>query len=234
MSIYAIADLHLSFGTNKPMEIFGSNWENHTEKIRKNWEETVKQDDLVLLPGDFSWAMYLSDTYQDFAFLNSLPGRKILLKGNHDYWWSTLASMYRYLEENNFKNIDFLQNNSYEYENYIIAGTRGWSTLDCEDNKKILKRENIRLELSLQDGIKKYGEEKRIIACMHYPPAPEFIETMKKYNVTQCIYGHLHGPSHKDRIEGIKQGINFKLVSSDYLDFKLCPIGDSPFWDKMS
>lgn len=115
MNIYAIADLHLSFGSDKPMEIFGSNWENHAEKIKQSWEETVSQEDLVLLPGDFSWAMYLEDTYEDFSFLNSLPGRKILLKGNHDYWWSTLSSMYRFLEKNHFTNIDFLQNNSYEF-----------------------------------------------------------------------------------------------------------------------
>lgn len=115
MSIYAIADLHLAFGTNKPMDIFGQNWEGHAEKIKEDWESKVKPDDIVLLPGDFSWAMYLKDTNLDFEYLNKLPGKKLLLKGNHDYWWTTLASMRKYIQENNYKNIDFIYNNSYEY-----------------------------------------------------------------------------------------------------------------------
>lgn len=115
MSIYAIADLHLAFGMNKPMDIFGSNWEGHAEKIKKDWEEKVTPDDIVILPGDFSWAMYLEDTYHDFEYLNNLPGKKILLKGNHDYWWTTLTSMKNYLQEKEFYNIEFLYNNSYQY-----------------------------------------------------------------------------------------------------------------------
>ena len=126
MAIYTISDLHLSFGENKPMDVFGINWENHTEKIKENWINTVKENDLVILPGDFSWAMHLKDTYMDFEYLNSLPGKKILLKGNHDYWWTSLKKMKEYLEKNNFSNIDFLYNNSFEFENRIIVGTRGW------------------------------------------------------------------------------------------------------------
>ena len=126
MSIYAISDLHLSFGDNKPMDVFGEAWENHTDKIKENWNKKVKENDLVLLPGDFSWAMYLKDTDKDFEYLNSLKGKKLLLKGNHDYWWTTLKKMREYLEENNFKNIDFIYNNSYLYEDKIIVGTRGW------------------------------------------------------------------------------------------------------------
>ena len=126
MSIYAIGDLHLSFSGEKPMDIFGYNWENHAEKIKENWTSKVNKEDTVILPGDFSWATYLEDTYKDFEFLNSLPGKKILSKGNHDYWWGTLTSMRKFLKENNFQNIDFLFNNSYFVENKIITGTRGW------------------------------------------------------------------------------------------------------------
>ena len=232
MSIYAISDLHLSFGDNKPMDIFGEAWENHAEKIKENWIKKVKEDDLVLLPGDFSWAMYLEDTYKDFEYLNALPGKKLLLKGNHDYWWTTLKKMRTYLEENNFKNIDFIYNNSYLYDNKIIVGTRGWQDNNNKDDKKLIKRENLRLELSIQDGIKKYGEEKEIIVCMHYPPFNKyeekemnFIQTMKKYNVTTCVYGHLHGENaHKEAKQGIIEGIDFKLVSCDYTNFNLVNI----------
>ncbi len=231
MAIYAISDLHLSFGENKPMDIFGDNWKNHVIKINKDWQERVKEEDTILMPGDFSWAMYLENTYDDFNFLNNLPGKKILLKGNHDYWWTTVKKMKSFLDENDFKNIDFLYNNSFLCEDKIIVGTRGWS-LQEEKPEKIIKRENLRLELSLQDGIKKYGEDNEIIVCMHYPPflsyekkELNFIETMKKYNVKTCIYGHIHGEeNHNQAITGNYKGIDFKLVSSDYLDFKLAKI----------
>ncbi len=226
MSIYAIGDLHLSFQENKPMDVFGEKWEKHEEKIKEDWLSKVKEDDLVLLPGDFSWSMYLKDTFEDFKYLNSLPGKKILLKGNHDYWWTTLKSMRDYLENNNFKNIDFLHNNSYEYDKYIIAGTRGWIQSDDEEDIRLTKREVGRLELSIKDGINKYGEDKPIIVNMHYPPIinnkqSPFVEIMKKYNVKKCIFGHLHGASINEAIEGNYEGIQFKLVSSDSLDFTL-------------
>ena len=221
MSIYAIADLHLSFNNNKPMDIFGQEWENHEEKIKKSWEENVKDDDLVLLPGDFSWETYLKDTYKDFEYLNNLPGKKLLLKGNHDYWWSTISKMRNYIKENNFTNIDFIFNNSYFYENYIIVGTRGWSPLEEGDTEKMIKRECARLELSFVDGIKNYGEDKEFIVCTHYPPVKELLDVMKKYNVKICLYGHLHGAKQKERVEGIVNGVNLKMVSSDYLNFKI-------------
>ena len=223
--IYAIGDLHLSFNEDKPMDIFGDNWENHEEKIKQDWLKKVNENDLVLLPGDFSWSMHLKDTIKDFEYLNSLPGKKILLKGNHDYWWTTVTNMRNFLEENNFQNIDFLHNNSYEYEGYIIAGTRGWIQSADEEDKRLVQREVQRLELSIQDGIKKYGEDKPIIVNMHYPPIANgpspFMEVMKKYNVRKCIYGHLHGESIKEAIEGIHDGIEIKLVSSDSLNFTL-------------
>lgn len=235
MSIYVIADLHLSFLQDKPMNIFGSNWDNHPEKIRQSWLSMVKPEDTVILPGDFSWAMYLEDTKLDFEFINKLPGKKILLKGNHDYWWTTLSKMREFLKENNFENIDFLYNNAYLIENKLIVGSRGWALQDGEENKKMINRENERLKLSLKYGIEKYGEDKKIIAFMHYPPVAsrdllgsrylEFYKTMKEYGVTECYYGHLHGNAHKDAIEGDVGGINLHLISADYLNFNLQKIG---------
>lgn len=234
MSIYVIGDLHLSFSAEKPMDIFGINWENHAEKIKNNWINKVKEEDTVILPGDFSWATYLENTYKDFEFLNSLPGKKILSKGNHDYWWTTLSKMRKFLKENNFENIDFLFNNAYLIENKIITGTRGWiNSWKSEENYKILKRENDRLKLSIEDGIKKYGTEYQIISFIHYPPfykendIPEeidFINILNKYNIKTCYYAHLHGESHKDAIEGNLNGVDYKLVSSDYLKFDLLNI----------
>ena len=237
MSIYAIGDLHLSLNREKPMDIFGGNWKNHEQKIKENWKNTVQDNDLVILPGDFSWEMHLKDMYNDFAYLNDLPGKKLLLKGNHDYWWTTLAKMREFLQENKFENIDFVYNNSYLFEDKIIAGTRGWALNDTENSDKMNHREEERLKLSLQSGVDNFGD-KEIICIMHYPPIIEenkndannqsknlkvsnYVQIMKEYNVKTCLYGHLHGESHKEAFEGIIEGINFKLVSSDYLDFKL-------------
>ena len=234
MSIFVIGDLHLSFNNPKPMDIFGENWAGHEEKIKNNWIENVIENDLVILPGDFSWETYLSDTKKDFEYLNNLPGKKLLLKGNHDYWWTTLNSMRTFLKENNFTNIDFLYNNSYEFDNKIICGTRGWSIIDEETDKKLINRELIRLEISLQEGINKFGTDKEIIVFMHYPPITkakivaeeemQFVKLMKKYNVKRCYYGHLHGASINDAVQGNIEGIDFKLVSADGLDFNLLKI----------
>ena len=233
MAIYAIGDLHLSFGENKPMDIFGDNWINHEMKIKENWETTVRDNDLVVIPGDFSWGMNLNNTVPDFEYINKLPGKKVLLKGNHDYWWTTVTKLKNLINENNFQNIDFIYNTAICYNNKIIAGTRGWSEL--EDNaEKVIRRENIRLENSIIDGIKKYGDDKEIIVFMHYPPfnsyeekSMNFIKTMKKYNVKRCFYGHIHGAeAHKEAKQGIIEGIDFKLVSADYLGFNLEKITD--------
>ena len=242
MSIYTIGDLHLSFHENKPMDIFGENWKGHEEKIKKDWINKVKNQDLVILPGDFSWSTYLKDTYDDFKYLNSLPGKKLLLKGNHDYWWTTLKSMRKFLEENEFRDIDFIFNNAYEFENYIFAGTRGWSQSE-EENERFLNRETQRLELSLKQAKeiqeKRLQEEnikKEIIVFMHYPPitnnqieaneATSFVRVMKEYGVNRCYYGHLHGIAIKEAVEREYLGIKFKLVSADGLDFKLLRIRD--------
>lgn len=230
MAIYVIADLHLSFSQDKPMSIFGENWEGHSEKIKNNWISKVKPEDTVVLPGDFSWAMYLQDTYKDFEYLNSLPGKKLLLKGNHDYWWTTVTNMRNFLEENKFKNIDFIYNNSYLVENKILTGTRGWNLLDTENSSKMIKRESIRLQLAIEDGIKKYGDDKEIIVFMHYPPISntnkksDFLKILKQYDIKRCYYGHLHGKSYQDAVEGIVDGIEFKLISADYLNFDVIKV----------
>ena len=254
MSIYAIGDLHLSFNNPKPMNIFGENWNDHEEKIKENWLKTVSKEDTVIHLGDFSWAMNLEDTVKDFEYLNNLPGRKIMMKGNHEYWWTTITNMKKFLEEHNFKNIDFLQNNSFEIEDKIICGTRGWSlnTMETENSKKIIAREAIRLELSIQDALKKnmdikenlqnniidenYKKDavkkinKEIIVFMHYPPITnqniktEFMKILKKYEIKRCYYAHLHGNSIQEKVEGNVEGIEFKLASSDSMNFKLLKI----------
>lgn len=234
MSIFTIGDLHLSFKENKPMNIFGENWDNHEEKIAKDWKSKVKDNDLVILPGDFSWAMYLKDSDEDFRYLNKLPGKKLLLKGNHDYWWTTITKMRDFIEENKFKNIDFIYNNSYEFENTIIVGTRGWSQSEDTEDIRLFKREALRLELSIKEGIAKYGDDKKIIAFTHYPPINrssieknelnEILKVLKKYDICTCYYGHLHSNSILEAVEGEHFGINFKLVSADALDFKLLKV----------
>lgn len=235
MSIYTIGDLHLSFHENKPMGIFGENWEGHEEKIKKDWREKVTENDLVVIPGDFSWSTYLKDTYEDFDYLNKLPGKKILLKGNHDYWWTTVTSMRKFLKENNFQTIDFVYNTAYEFENYIIAGTRGWGQNEEGEDKKLLKREVARLELSLEKALEqKEKQEKEILVFLHYPPIihsnlinhemSEFVKVLKKYDIKKCYYGHLHSSSIREAVEGNYYGIDFKLVSADGLDFKLLKI----------
>ena len=234
MAIYTIGDLHLSFNENKPMSIFGENWEGYEEKVKENWTKLVKEEDMVVLPGDFSWSMYLKDTYKDFEYLNNLPGKKLLLKGNHDYWWSTVNSMRNYIKENHFKNIDFIYNNAYEFENIIIVGTRGWAIGEDAESKRMLQREMARLELSIKNGIENYGENKEIIAFLHYPPIinqniqnnemNESIRILKKYDIQKCYYGHLHGTAIKEAVEGEYFGIAFKLVSADAIQFNLVKV----------
>ena len=234
MAIYTIGDLHLSFNEDKPMSVFGENWEGYEEKVKESWISLVTEKDLVILPGDFSWSMYLKDTYKDFEYLNALPGKKILLKGNHDYWWSTVNSMRNYIKENHFKNIDFIYNNAYEFENIIIVGTRGWAFGEDAESKRMIQREMARLELSIKNGIENYGENKEIIAFLHYPPIinqniqnnemNEFIRILKKYDIKKCYYGHLHGTAIKEAVEGEHFGIAFKLVSADAIQFNLVKI----------
>jgi predicted phosphohydrolase len=228
MAVYAISDLHLAFGINKPMDIFGGKWVDYMDKIENNWKETVSEDDYVIIPGDISWATYLKESYEDFRFIESLPGKKIISKGNHDYWWTTLAKLHKFLEENSFKTISFLHNNSFRIGKLVICGTRGWRCPGDDgfstEDQKIYDRELQRLELSLKDALLE-GEE-TIIAVLHFPPfntrcdPSGFVKIMEKYNVKMCIYGHLHGGNFENIVEGRVNGIFFKFVSADYLDFK--------------
>ena len=202
-------------------------WKNYENKIKENWNSKVKESDLVILGGDFSWSMDLKDTYKDFEFIHKLPGKKILIKGNHDYWWGTLTKMKKYINEIGFNDINFLYNNSYEFEGKIICGTRGWNFTDLqEDDEKIYNREIQRLKLSLEDAVKKYGTDKEIIVCLHYPPLKtneisDFVRVMEEYNVTKCIYGHLHGPAHKFIVEKNIDNIQYIMTSCDYTNFDL-------------
>lgn len=218
MAIYAISDLHLSFGTNKPMDIFGTNWTNYEEKIMKNWCDKVNKDDTVIIAGDLSWSMYLKDTLEDFKFLNILPGNKIILKGNHDYWWESLTKMNNFLKENNFEKIYFLYNNFYETEDYLICGTRYWG-LD-ENNEKMFNREIERLKLSIESAREK--SSKPIIVVTHYPPDERIINVVKSYNVKKWIYGHIHSNYEQNKVE--IPNIDTYLTSCDYLNFDLVKI----------
>ena len=231
----------MGFSVEKPMDIFGDNWKSHDEQIKEDWLEKVNSNDTVIIPGDFSWGIDLEEAKEDFRFLNELPGKKILSKGNHDYYWTTLTKMNKFLKENSFDNIFFMQNNSYVVENKIIVGTRGWVTnnYQVQDDYKVLKRECERLEVSIKDGINKKQELENdsnyeMIAFLHYPPFYKdqnvsdeinFRKVLQNYGIKKCYYAHLHGSSHSEAIEGtLEDGIYYKLVSSDYLGFKLYKI----------
>jgi len=227
MGIYGMSDLHLSLSIDKPMDIFGENWKNYMELIEENWRKTISDDDYVIIPGDISWATYLEQAYKDFMFIESLPGKKIISKGNHDYWWTTSNKLHEYLKKNNFSTISFMHNNSFNCNDFFICGTRGWKDPDDEgfnsDDKKIYMRELERLKLSL-DSIQN-NKSKKIIVALHYPPynfkkkSSKFIEIMKNYNVTICVYGHLHSFANYNISNEEIDGIEFKLISSDYLNF---------------
>lgn len=231
MAVYAISDLHLSFGTNKPMNIFGDLWNGYEKKIKENWISKVKEEDTVIIPGDISWGIDLKEALEDFKFIDLLPGRKIFLRGNHDYYFSTKTKIERFLEENNLNTLSILHNNAFVVENYIICGARGWGKTENNDavaDKKIIAREEGRLRLSLEEGMKlkskllEKGIEKEIIVALHFPPfIGKFESIMKEYNVKKCIYGHLHGYGHSMIKEGIINEIEHKMVSCDYTKFDL-------------
>lgn len=220
--IYAIADLHLDHTEEKSMEIFGPSWANYQEKIFQNWKKYIRDEDTVLIPGDISWAMDMDHAKIDLTKIDKLPGKKIMMKGNHDYWWTSLNK----LSNLGLKTIDFLQNNSFEIEDYIICGTRGWISRDSRDfddhDEKIYKRELLRLENSIESSKK----DKDIIVCLHYPPINvdgslnDFYGICKDNNVDTIIYGHLHGKGHRLIKEGNFDGINLVCASGDYINFK--------------
>ena len=223
MALYAIGDLHLCLGAPKPMDVFGGAWIGYMDKL-KHGLSVVGPDDTTVLLGDLSWALGLDEAKEDFAWIDQIPGRKIILKGNHDYWWSTASKFYNFCNEHGFSNQFILNNNHYEYEGTAICGTRGWffeEDRSGQHDEKVFKRELIRLEASLASA----GEMNKIV-FLHYPQkykgyeCTEIVDILKKYNVRQCYYGHLHGPSHGLAMEGLWDDIDFRLVSADYLNFK--------------
>ena len=222
MALYAIGDLHLCLGASKPMDVFGGAWVGYMDKLKEGLSVVTAKDTTVLL-GDLSWVLGLEQAQEDFAWINQIPGRKIILKGNHDYWWSTAAKFYKFCEENGFSDQFILNNNHYEYDGYAICGTRGWffeEDRSGEHDEKVFKRELIRLEASLQSA----GDLPKLV-FLHYPPkykgyeCPEILALLEKYEVRRCFYGHLHGPSHGLAVEGLWNGVDFRLVSADYLNF---------------
>lgn len=220
MSLFAIADTHLSLGTNKPMDSFPG-WNDYVERLGNNWNSIVKEEDTVVIAGDISWAMNFDELYEDFSFLNDLNGKKIIVKGNHDYWWNTLSKMNKFIEENNFDSINILQNNSYDVEGISVCGSRGWMFESSEEHdEKILSREVGRIKMSLDSAV----NENRIL-FLHYPPITtnsscnEILDTLKEYGIKKCFYGHLHGMATKYAFEGEYDGIDFKLISADRLSF---------------
>lgn len=231
MATYGISDLHLSFGTNKPMNIFGKKWQNYEERIKENWNNIVNDDDFIIIPGDISWAMTFKEAIKDFDYINKLNGKKIFLKGNHDYYFSTKTKVNEFLHINHFDTMHVLFNDAIDTDEYIVCGTRGWGKTENNDkdlDKKILKREEGRLIISLEKGKKfqeeylKKGEKKDIIVAMHFPPFIEnFQKILEEYNVKECIYGHLHGFGHTMVKEGIINNVSYLMVGCDYTGFKL-------------
>lgn len=221
MALWAISDFHLSFGVDKPMNIFGENWDGYEKKLKNNWINNIHEEDTVLLAGDFSWGMYLAETVLDFKFLEELPGRKIMIKGNHDYWWETLNKLENFKKENGIKSIEFLHNNFFVAEGIAICGTRGWELgsgeVSGEQDKRVYEREKERLIRSLT--LAKDAGCKDIFAMLHYNVGAndEYVEILKKYGVKKCIFGHLHGKAECLRYE--REGIEFICTSCDLIDF---------------
>lgn len=223
MSLFAIADLHLSLGVNKPMDVF-SGWDNYVERLEKNWRAVVKEEDTVVIAGDISWAMKLEETYKDFTFINNLPGKKLLLKGNHDYWWSTRSKIDLYLKKNNFNTMSVVFNTAEKVGDFTVCGTRGWFyDADTAEDEKVLNREAGRLRTSIQQGKNLGGE---LVAFLHYPPVygniccEEIMNVLKEFNIKKCYYGHIHGGNaSKKAVTGEYEGIKFSLIACDYTKF---------------
>ena len=222
MALYTIGDLHLSLAGDKLMDKFGETWQNHPDKLRQGFS-ALGEEDLTVLCGDLSWAMSMQEAEADFRFIQELPGKKLILKGNHDYWWTTAAKFYRFCAENGWDDIFLLHNNCYEYGGFALCGTRGWFYEEDKEgthDEKVFRRELIRLETSLKAA----GELPRL-CFLHYPPryrgytCPEILALLKQYRVAACYYGHLHSDSHKLAVEGDFDGTHFQLLSADYINF---------------
>ncbi|MBQ5834302.1 MAG: metallophosphoesterase [Clostridia bacterium] len=242
MSLYVMADLHLSSDGSKSMAVFGARWTDYMEKIRKNWNAVVTEEDTVIVPGDISWALKLEDALEDFRFLESLPGKKLIGKGNHDFWWSTLSKMNAFLEQNEMHSIRFLYNNAYALEDFIVCGTRGWfleesqqNTVGEVDYSRIVDREVIRLRLSLDEAVKLQKEQEAlgkslpILVFLHFPPVwngfvcQEILDILRAYRVKTCYFGHIHGAYYPPRMTE-HEGLELVLTSADFLHFSPMPI----------
>jgi len=227
MALYAIGDLHLCLGVPKSMDIFGGAWVGYMEKLKQG-VSVIKPDDTTVLLGDLSWALDLDSAMADFSWIDAIPGKKIILKGNHDYWWNTATKFYNFCRDNGCSDQFILNNNHYEYEGWAICGTRGWffeEERSAEHDAKVFRRELMRLEASLRSA----GELPKMV-FLHYPPrykgytCEPILELLKQYDVRKCFYGHLHGASHALAMEGIWDGIEFRLVSADRLNFQPFPV----------
>ena len=223
MALYAIGDLHLSFQADKPMDVFGGAWEGYVEKLRAGLQIIGPEDTTVLL-GDLSWSMSLDTAVEDFRFIDQIPGRKIIIKGNHDYWWSTAKKFYDFCARNGFSDLFVLNNNCWLYGETALCGTRGWfyeEERHGEQDAKVFRRELMRLEVSLQAA----GEREKL-CFLHYPPrfgayrCQEIQDLLTRYGVKTCYYGHLHGASHKAAFQGFWEDVRYQLVAADYVDFK--------------
>ena len=222
MALYVIGDLHLSLTGEKPMDVFGEKWANHVERTREAFSH-LTDDDVTVLAGDSSWGMSLDGAREDFAFIDALPGKKILLKGNHDYWWTTASKMKKFFADNGFHTLDILHNNCFFYGDYAICGTRGWfyeEDAAGTHTGKMLAREALRLEASFRAA-----EGRPILCFLHYPPiyqgyqCPELLTVIDRYHAERCYYGHLHGVTHKRAFEGKRSFTDYSLISADYLGF---------------
>lgn len=229
MALYAIGDFHLALGMDKPMDVFGEKWANHEQKLKAAFS-TLTDDDVTVLCGDLSWAMSMETAREDFLFVNSLPGKKLIIKGNHDYWWSTAAKAERFFAENGIDSIGIIHNNFFPYGDYALCGTRGWffeEEKGGEHDKKIMRREIMRLEASLDAA----GEREKLV-FLHYPPVflnyecPEILELLKRHNVRLCCYGHIHGKACRCAFNGWKNGTEYRLVSADFVNFTPVKLAD--------
>ena len=225
MALFVIGDTHLSLSVNKPMDIFGG-WKNYMQRLEENWRAVVGQEDTVVIPGDVSWGMSMNEAKADFAFLHSLPGKKILMKGNLYYWWTTRAKMEAFLAENGFDTLSILHNNAVSVEGVSLCGSRGWMfEQGQEHDKKLIAREAGRIRASLQDA-DRFGDQEKIL-FLHYPPIfmqdsiPEFLEVMKEFGVRRCYYGHIHSQGCRFAFQGDWEGVRLEMVSADFLRF--CP-----------
>ncbi|MEG0839434.1 MAG: metallophosphoesterase [Hydrogenoanaerobacterium sp.] len=223
MSIYAIGDLHLSLGTDKPMDVFAG-WNGYVERLAEGWKSQIKSEDTVVLAGDTSWAMSLQNTLDDFKFINDLPGHKYIIKGNHDYWWNSKTKMEAFFAENGLDTLHILHNSAVKAEGLVLCGTRGWLfEKGAPHDKKISLREAARLQMSFDAAKSMSGER---VVFLHYPPVycddilPEIVDVMLKNGVKRCFYGHIHSTGCVYALNGEYLGIDFRLISSDFLNFK--------------